>query len=70
MRMKNALITERYSLFWFDVIDKIKDATHIEELDKIKEWALRESRTAGEMIQHSCHIQSEVENLWNEYWQR
>jgi len=70
MLMKNTLLTTSYDLFWSSVLDKIKDASHFEELPEIKDWAIKESRTAGEMITHSCHIEMEIEALWNEYWQR
>tara|TARA_Y100001938_G_C7938008_1_gene352799 strand:- start:423 stop:638 length:216 start_codon:yes stop_codon:yes gene_type:complete len=67
-KLKAANYPSNYDLFWNEVVAKIKDATHVEELEIIIAWAERESKTAGEMISHSCHIQSQCQELWNDYF--
>ena len=67
-KLKAANYPSNYDLFWNEVVAKIKDATHVEDLEIIIAWAERESKTAGEMISHSCHIQSQCQELWNDYF--
>ena len=67
-KLKAANYPSNYDLFWNEVVAKIKDATHVEELQNIIAWAERESKTAGEIITHSCHIQSQCQELWNDYF--
>ena len=49
-KLKAANYPSNYDLFWNEVVAKIKDATHVEDLEIIIAWAERESKTAGEMI--------------------
>ena len=67
-KLKKVNCPSNYDLFWNQVEDKIKDATHVEDLQHIIAWAERESKTAGELITHSCHIQSQCQELWNDYF--